>query len=142
MAMLPFCGYNMGEYFGHWLEMRRYLTHLPRFFHVNWFRKDENGEFLWPGFGENMRVIDWIVRRCNGHAAGHETQIGWTPSLEDFNIEGLEGFGEEGFHQAMTFNRSEWKAELVSQAEFFIDLYDHLPKELVFQRELLAARLA
>jgi phosphoenolpyruvate carboxykinase (GTP) len=142
MAMLPFCGYNMGEYFGHWLEMRRYLTHLPRFFHVNWFRKDENGKFLWPGFGENMRVIDWIVRRCNGHAAGHETQIGWTPSLEDFNIEGLEGFGEEGFHKAMTFNRSEWKAELVSQAEFFIDLYDHLPKELVFQRELLAARLA
>jgi phosphoenolpyruvate carboxykinase (GTP) len=142
MAMLPFCGYNMGEYFGHWLEMRRYLTHLPRFFHVNWFRKDENGKFLWPGFGENMRVIDWIVRRCNGHAAGHETQIGWTPSLEDFNIEGLEGFGEEGFHKAMSFNRSEWKAELVSQAEFFIDLYDHLPKELVFQRELLAARLA
>ena len=142
MAMLPFCGYNMGEYFGHWLEMRRYLTHLPRFFHVNWFRKDESGKFLWPGFGENMRVIDWIVRRCNGHAAGHETQIGWTPSLEDFNIEGLEGFGEEGFHKAMSFNRSEWKAELVSQAEFFIDLYDHLPKELVFQRELLAARLA
>ena len=142
MAMLPFCGYNMGEYFGHWLEMRRYLTHLPRFFHVNWFRKDENGKFLWPGFGENMRVIDWIVKRCNGHAAGHETQIGWTPSLEDFNIEGLENFGEEGFHKAMSFNRSEWKAELVSQAEFFIDLYDHLPKELVFQRELLAARLA
>jgi phosphoenolpyruvate carboxykinase (GTP) len=142
MAMLPFCGYNMGEYFGHWLEMRRYLTHLPRFFHVNWFRKDESGKFLWPGFGENMRVIDWIVKRCNGHAAGHETQIGWTPSLEDFNIEGLENFGEEGFHKAMTFNRSEWKAELVSQAEFFIDLYDHLPKELVFQRELLAARLA
>ena len=92
MAMLPFCGYNMGAYFGHWLEMRRYLTNLPRFFHVNWFRKDENGKFLWPGFGENMRVIDWIVRRCNGHAAGHETQIGWTPSLEDFNIEGLEAF--------------------------------------------------
>jgi phosphoenolpyruvate carboxykinase (GTP) len=89
-----------------------------------------------------MRVIDWIVRRCNGHAAGHETQIGWTPSLEDFNIEGLKGFGEEGFDQAMAFNRSEWKAELVSQAEFFIDLYDHLPKELVFQRELLAARWA
>jgi len=142
MAMLPFCGYNMGEYFGHWLEMRRYLTHLPRFFHVNWFRKDENEKFLWPGFGENMRVIDWIVRRCNGHAAGHETQIGWTPSLEDFNIEGLKSFGEKGFHQAMAFNRSEWKAELASQAEFFIDLYDHLPKELVFQRELLAARLA
>jgi phosphoenolpyruvate carboxykinase (GTP) len=142
MAMLPFCGYNMGAYFGHWLEMRRYLTHLPRFFHVNWFRKDEDGKFLWPGFGENMRVIDWIVKRCRGAAAGHETQIGWTPSLEDFNISGLDGFSEKDFEKVMTFNRSEWKTELVSQAEFFIDLYDHLPKELVFQRELLAARLA
>ncbi|MFZ9941746.1 MAG: phosphoenolpyruvate carboxykinase (GTP), partial [Luteolibacter sp.] len=79
MAMLPFCGYNMGSYFGHWLEMRRYLTHLPRFFHVNWFRKNAEDKFLWPGFGENMRVIDWIVKRCNGHAVGHETQIGWIP---------------------------------------------------------------
>jgi phosphoenolpyruvate carboxykinase (GTP) len=142
MAMLPFCGYNMGSYFGHWLEMRRYLTHLPRFFHVNWFRKNADDKFLWPGFGENMRVIDWIVKRCNGHAVGHETQIGWIPSLGDFNIDGLENFGEDGFNEVMAFNRSEWKAELVSQAEFFIDLYDHLPKELVFQRELLAARLA
>jgi phosphoenolpyruvate carboxykinase (GTP) len=122
--------------------MRRYLTHLPRFFHVNWFRKNTEGKFLWPGFGENMRVIDWIVKRCNGHAVGHETQIGWIPSLGDFNIDDLENFGEEGFNEVMAFNRSEWKAELVSQAEFFIDLYDHLPKELVFQRELLAARLA
>ena len=141
MAMLPFCGYNMGEYFGHWLEMRRYLTHLPRFFHVNWFRKDEGGKWLWPGFGENMRVLEWITKRCHGSAAGHETQIGWIPSFEDFNIEGLEDFTEEDFKKVMAFNRSEWKAELVSQGEFFIDLYDHMPKELIFQRELLAARL-
>jgi phosphoenolpyruvate carboxykinase (GTP) len=141
MAMLPFCGYNMGAYFGHWLEMRRYLTHLPRFFHVNWFRKDENGKWLWPGFGENMRVLEWIANRCHGSAAGHETQIGWIPSFEDFNIEGLENFTREDFEKAMAFNRSEWKAELVSQGEFFIDLYDHLPKELIFQRELLAARM-
>jgi phosphoenolpyruvate carboxykinase (GTP) len=141
MAMLPFCGYNMGEYFGHWLEMRRHLTHLPRFFHVNWFRKSEEGKFLWPGFGENMRVIEWIVKRCHGSAAGHETQIGWIPSFDDFNIEGLDGFTEESFDKVMALNRSEWKAELVSQGEFFIDLYDHMPKELIFQRELLAARL-
>ncbi len=141
MAMLPFCGYNMGAYFSHWLEMRRYLTHLPRFFHVNWFRKSEEGKFLWPGFGENMRVLEWIVRRCKGEAAGHETQIGWTPSFEDFNHQGLAGFDEAKFDQCMAFDRKEWKAELVSQAEFFIDLYDHLPKELLFQRELLAARL-
>ncbi|MEX1048598.1 MAG: phosphoenolpyruvate carboxykinase (GTP) [Akkermansiaceae bacterium] len=141
MAMLPFCGYNMGAYFGHWLEMRRYLTHLPRFFHVNWFRKDEEGKFMWPGFGENMRVLEWIVKRCHGAAAGYETQIGWTPAFEDFNIEGLDGFTEESYDKVMHFCRGEWKAELVSQGELFIDLYDHLPKELIFQRELLAARL-
>jgi phosphoenolpyruvate carboxykinase (GTP) len=141
MAMLPFCGYNMGAYFGHWLEMRRYLTHLPRFFHVNWFRKDQEGKFLWPGFGENMRVLEWIVKRCHGAAAGYETQIGWTPAFEDFNIDGLDGFAEADWNKVMSFDRTEWKAELVSQGDLFIDLYDHLPKELIFQRELLAARL-
>jgi phosphoenolpyruvate carboxykinase (GTP) len=141
MAMLPFCGYNMGAYFGHWLEMRRYLTHLPRFFHVNWFRKDEAGKFMWPGFGENMRVLEWIVKRCHGAAAGYETQIGWTPAFEDFNLTGLDGFNEEAYRKVMHFDRAEWKAELISQGELFIDLYDHLPKELIFQRELLAARL-
>jgi len=141
MAMLPFCGYNMGAYFAHWLEMRRYLKHLPRFFHVNWFRKSPEGKYLWPGFGENMRVLEWIVRRCKGEAAGHETQIGWTPSFEDFDVDQLDGFTEKDFHTCMAFDRQEWKNELVSQAEFFIDLYDHLPKELLFQRELLAARL-
>jgi phosphoenolpyruvate carboxykinase (GTP) len=142
MAMLPFCGYNMGAYFGHWLEMRRYLTHLPRFFHVNWFRKDEHGKFLWPGYGENMRVLEWIFKRCRGAAAGHETQIGWTPAFKDFNVDGLEGFTREAYDKVRAFNRAEWKAELVSQSELFIDLYDDLPKELIFQRELLAARLS
>lgn len=142
MAMLPFAGYNMGEYFSHWLEMRRYLTHIPRIFHVNWFRKSAEGKFLWPGFGENMRVLEWIIRRCQGGAVGHETQIGWTPAIQDFNLEGLEKFSPDDFAKVMDFDRAEWKAELISQAELFIDLYDHLPKELVFQRELLAARLS
>lgn len=141
MAMLPFCGYNMGAYFGHWLEMQRYLTHLPRFFHVNWFRKNEEGKYLWPGFGENMRVLEWIVKRCTGGAAGHETQIGWIPDFDDFNTDGLEKFDSAAFDAVMKFDRNEWRAELVSQSELFIDLYDHLPKELIFQRELLAARL-
>jgi len=142
MAMLPFCGYNMGEYFAHWLEMRRHIKDLPRFFHVNWFRKDAQGKWLWPGFGENMRVLEWVVKRCHGSAAGHETQIGWIPKYQDFNTAGLDGFTEEDYDKVMEFNRSEWKAELVSQGEFFMDLYDHMPKELIFQRELLAGRLA
>jgi phosphoenolpyruvate carboxykinase (GTP) len=142
MAMLPFCGYNMGDYFSHWLEMRRYITLLPRFFHVNWFRKDAQGGFLWPGYGDNMRVLEWIVKRCKGEVPGHETQIGWTPAYEDFNVRGLADFTKEAYDKAMAFATEEWKAELVSQGELFINLYDHLPKELVFQRELLAARLS
>lgn len=141
MAMLPFCGYNMGDYFGHWLEMPKYLTHFPRFFNVNWFRKDENGRYLWPGFGDNMRVLEWIVNRCRGRVPGHETRIGWTPIFENFNAEGLEDFGQQEFDAAMRFDRAEWKSELLSQAEFFIEMYDHLPKEIIYQRELLAARL-
>ena len=89
-----------------------------------------------------MRVLEWAVKRCHGAAAGYETQIGWTHAFEDFNITGLEGFTHECYDKAMAFNRAEWKAELVSQSELFIDLYDDLPKELIFQRELLAARLA
>lgn len=142
MAMLPFCGYNMGEYFGHWLDMRRHIKHLPRFFHVNWFRKDENDKFLWPGFGENMRVIEWMLNRCQGHAVGHESQIGWLPYFEDFNTDGLEGFTEADFDACMKFDRDEWRAELAGQAEFFIELYDPMPKELLLQRDLITARLS
>ncbi|MFD0893219.1 phosphoenolpyruvate carboxykinase (GTP) [Luteolibacter ambystomatis] len=142
MAMLPFTGYSMADYFHHWLDMRRHVTHLPRFFHVNWFRKDEDGKFLWPGYGENMRVLEWIVKRCVGQIPGHETQIGWTPEYENFNIEGLESFTRERFEKCMAFKADEWRAEILSQGELFLKLYDYLPKEIVFQRELLAARLA
>ena len=141
MAMLPFCGYNMGDYFQHWIEMRRLVKYLPRMFHVNWFRKSAAGKFLWPGFGENMRVLEWITQRCQGKIAGHETQIGWVPHFDDFNTSGLEGFTEEDFNACMAFNSEEWRAEVVSQGELFIKLYDHLPKELVYQKELLSARL-
>ncbi|NNM30736.1 MAG: phosphoenolpyruvate carboxykinase (GTP) [Akkermansiaceae bacterium] len=142
MAMLPFCGYNMGDYFHHWLDMRSRIKHLPRMFHVNWFRLDEDGKFLWPGFGENMRVLEWIVKRCHGRVAGHETKIGWTPNFNDFNTEGLADFSEDDFDQAMAFNPREWKEEILSQGELFLNLYDHLPKELVYQRELAAGRLS
>lgn len=142
MAMLPFCGYNMGDYFGHWLEMRKHIQRLPRIFHVNWFRKNPNGKFLWPGFRENMRVLEWIVNRCHGRIPGHETPIGWTPDWVDFCVDGLDGFDEAQFDAAMQFSREEWLAEIMSQEEFFLRLYHHMPKELLCQRELLMARMA
>ena len=141
MAMLPFCGYNMGNYFSHWLSMRKKVEHLPRFFHVNWFRLDEEGNFLWPGFSENMRVLEWIISRCHGSVAGHETEIGWTPHYQDFNTDGLKNFTKEDFDKAMAFKPEEWRQEILSQGELFLKLYDQMPKELIYQRELLAARL-
>ena len=142
MAMLPFCGYNMGDYFGHWLEMSQYVTKLPQIFHVNWFRKSADGKFLWPGYGENMRVLEWIVKRCNGQAGANETQVGASPSFDEFNTAGLTGFTQEKFDELMALDNTEWQAEIAGQLEFFNSLGDHLPKELLRQRELLAARMA
>ena len=141
MAMLPFCGYNMGSYFQHWLNMGKKIDKLPKMFHVNWFRLDEDGKFLWPGFGENMRVLEWIVNRCKGRALGHETAIGWVPHAEDFNLEGLDGFTEEDFNKVMAIIPSEWENEVISQAELFLKLHHSMPKELSYQRELLASRV-
>jgi phosphoenolpyruvate carboxykinase (GTP) len=142
MAMLPFCGYNMGDYFAHWLEMRRHVKHMPRVFHVNWFRKSAEGKFLWPGFGDNMRVLKWIVQRCQLGAHAIETSIGWVPEYQDLDMRGLENeITPEKFAEAQKIDQSEWHRELVMQDELFIKLYSQLPKELVFQRELLIARL-
>lgn len=142
MAMLPFCGYNMGDYLGHWLEMRKNIKRLPRIFHVNWFRKNTNGKFLWPGFRENLRVLEWIVLRCQGKIAGHETPIGWIPDWKSFSTEGLDGFNRELFDEAMSFRNEEWLAEITSQNDFFLRLYHSMPKELMCQRELFMARMA
>jgi phosphoenolpyruvate carboxykinase (GTP) len=141
MAMLPFCGYNMGEYFHHWLFMRKLIKYPPRVFHVNWFRKDAKGEFLWPGYGENMRVLKWVVDRCNGQANANETPLGWVPGAASFDLGGLEGYTREKLEQAQTINYEDWRRELLQQDELFMRLYSHLPKELIFQRELLVARL-
>ncbi len=142
MAMLPFCGYNMGDYFSHWLEMRRHVKHLPRVFHVNWFRKGDHGKFLWPGYGENMRVLKWIVQRCQLGAHAIETSIGWVPEYQDLDMRGLEHeMPPEKFAEVQKIDTSEWHHELVMQDELFIKLYSDLPKELVFQRELLISRL-
>jgi len=140
MAMLPFCGYNMGSYFNHWLGIRRELTDPPRIFHVNWFRKDAEGKFLWPGFGENFRVLKWIIDRTHGRALARETQIGWMPRYREFDWTGMD-YPPEQFDQCMKFDRAEWQRELISQTELFLTLADRLPKELIFQRELLISRL-
>jgi phosphoenolpyruvate carboxykinase (GTP) len=141
MAMLPFCGYNMGDYFRHWLAMRKGIHSVPRIFHVNWFRKDERGEFLWPGYGENMRVLKWIVDRCHGRADANETPLGWVPGPNSFDLEGMPAGAPERLAKAQTINLDEWRRELLSQDELFMKIYPHLPKEMVFQRELLVSRL-
>jgi len=142
MAMLPFCGYNMGDYFAHWLEIRRLVKYVPRIFHVNWFRKSPEGKFLWPGFGDNMRVLKWIVQRCQLGAHALETSVGWIPEYKDLDMKGLEEkITPEAFEQLQAIDPSEWHRELLLQDELFMKLYSHLPKELIFQRELLISRL-
>ncbi len=141
MAMLPFCGYNMGDYFKHWLNMRKNIKYPPRIFHVNWFRKGEDGEYLWPGFGENMRVLKWIIDRCHGSAHANETPLGWVPDAGDLDLNGMDHFSPEQFEAAQILEQDGWKREVLQQDELFMKLYSHLPKELIFQRELLVARL-
>src|SRR6185436_4573222 len=141
MAMLPFCGYNMGDYFRHWLRMRRHMELVPRIFHVNWFRKDEAGNIAWPGFGENMRVLKWIVDRCRGRCRAHETVLGWMPFTNDFELEGLQNFAREDFAKIQRIEPAEWKKELTLQDELFINLNATMPKELTYHRELLMSRL-
>ena len=140
MAMLPFCGYHMGDYFRHWIQMQRKLKVTPRIFHVNWFRKDEHGKFLWPGFGENMRVLKWVVDRVRGRALALETPIGWTPYYSDMDWDGLE-FPEAKFDQLQQVDRNDWKDEVIGHEKLFISLHDHLPSEMIFERELLICRL-
>jgi len=141
MAMLPFCGYNMGEYFRHWIQIRKELKYPPRIFNVNWFRRDKDGHFLWPGYGENMRVLKWIVDRCRGRADANETPLGWVPDAHSFDLGGMDDFDSARLEAAQTINYEDWRREVLMQDELFFRLYSHLPKELIFQRELLVARL-
>jgi phosphoenolpyruvate carboxykinase (GTP) len=140
MAMLPFCGYHMGDYFRHWIKMRRQLSETPRIFHVNWFRKDADGKFIWPGFSENMRVLKWIVDRSHGRAVGQESPIGWVPHYEDIEWKGLD-FPREKFDELQAFDHKAWRAEVIGHEELFIDLHDHLPPEIIYERELLICRI-
>jgi phosphoenolpyruvate carboxykinase (GTP) len=140
MAMLPFCGYHMGDYFRHWLRMQRALTVTPRVFHVNWFRKDAEGRYLWPGFSENMRVLKWVVDRVHGRAQGKETPIGWTPHYEDINWTGM-AMSRQRFAELQQVDRAAWRQEVMGHEELFLALHDHLPPEMIYERELLICRL-
>ena len=140
-AMLPFCGYHIGDYFDHWLETGMRLPGPPRIFCVNWFRKDENGKFLWPGYGDNMRVLQWIIERCEGTTGAVESPLGWMPTEDQIEWGGLDQSVRNNFRQAMRLDREDWVRELLLHEELFIKLYDRLPKEFVLRRELLLAAL-
>jgi len=136
-AMLPFCGYNMADYFNHWLKMGRAVANPPRIFGVNWFRKGPDGKFIWPGFGENMRVLKWIVERCLGRAHAAESPLGWVPGYKDLEWKGLEEISADKFHILMSLDGEAWKQELASHSEFFDKLKERLPRELAARRERL-----
>jgi phosphoenolpyruvate carboxykinase (GTP) len=140
-AMLPFVGYHMADYFNHWLNFGRQLPNPPRIFSVNWFRRDAEGNFLWPGFGENMRILKWVVERAHGHAVSIESPIGWMPRYEDLDWSGMETFTREQFNELMAIDRAAWQREILAHEELFMKLYDRLPKELLFIRELILSSL-
>ncbi len=140
MAMLPFCGYNMADYFSHWLNIDRQVPNPPRIFRVNWFRKGDDGKFLWPGFGENMRVLKWIVDRVHGRGFGIESPMGWMPRHEDLEWNGLD-YPSDTFYDLMSIGRKAGSAEAHAHEEQFELFFDRLPKEFIFERELLRSRL-
>jgi phosphoenolpyruvate carboxykinase (GTP) len=140
-AMLPFMGYHIGDYVNHWLQFGRDLRNAPRIFSVNWFRKDENGQFLWPGYGQNMRVLKWIVGRIRGQVSAVESPLGWRPRYGDMDWRGMENFTKEDFDRVMIIDREQGKKELLGHEELFEQVYDKLPKEFFFMRELLLSAL-
>jgi phosphoenolpyruvate carboxykinase (GTP) len=140
MAMLPFIGYNIRDYLVHWFRMRKQMNDCPRIFHVNWFRRDDHGKFLWPGFGENMRVLKWIIDRCNGKAYAVEKTLGWMPRIADIDTDGL-NLDLKGLEAVQDVDDESVKKELLSQEELFLKMAGDLPKEMIFQRELLISRL-
>jgi phosphoenolpyruvate carboxykinase (GTP) len=139
MAMLPFCGYNIGQYFQHWLDIGKRLTNAPLIFNVNWFRKGVKGQFLWPGFGENMRVLKWIIDRCEGTGAALKSPIGWLPSPHHLDLAELE-IDHKCVAEILGIDHEEWQKEFAEHKEFFDSLSGVVPEELLQQREQLAER--
>jgi phosphoenolpyruvate carboxykinase (GTP) len=141
MAMLPFCGYNMADYWSHWLKLGNSLKHPPKIFRVNWFRKDEDGGFAWPGFGENMRVLNWIVDRVNGSGEAVESPFGYMPKYQDINWQGLDDFASDTFEQIMDVDREAGKKEVEDLKGYFETFEDRLPAEMEIQRQAFSERL-
>ena len=141
MAMRPFVGYNMGDYFKHWIEMGEKITNKPKIFNVNWFRTDDDGNFIWPGFGENMRVLDWILARCEGKVDAKETPIGYVPYAKDINIEGLDGITEKTVEDLLSVDKESWVKETEGIESFYGELGDRVPKELYSELEKLKENL-
>ena len=140
MAMLPFCGYNMADYFRHWLEMGKRMIRAPKIFHVNWFRTDSRGRFLWPGFSENLRVIEWILDRCNGKVGAVQTPIGYVPYAPDIDLSGIK-IDDATMKKLLTVNKGGWIQELKDIKKFFAGFKKDLPQELQQEYEELARRL-
>jgi phosphoenolpyruvate carboxykinase (GTP) len=140
MAMLPFCGYNMADYFGHWLDMGKKIPHPPKIFHVNWFRRGSDGKFLWPGYGENVRVLKWILERVKGHGSARETPIGYVPGPEGLTLDGLQ-ISPEALHELLHVNPDSWQTEMDDSCQFFERFGDRLPREMHEEHERLSRRL-
>jgi phosphoenolpyruvate carboxykinase (GTP) len=141
MAMLPFCGYNMADYFGHWLAMGSRIPNPPAIFHVNWFRKDADGNFLWPGFGENIRVLMWILDRVRGRGKAVETPIGFVPAADGLEMDGLR-LPAGTMQELLSIDRDAWSKELRDQRTFFEQFGDRLPNEMRQEHEKVAQRLS
>jgi phosphoenolpyruvate carboxykinase (GTP) len=140
MAMLPFCGYDMGEYFAHWLAMGKKITKAPKIFHVNWFRTDNDGNFIWPGFGDNLRVLHWILERCEDKVDAVETAIGFVPKAEDINIEGLD-ISIDTIRELLSVDKEHWLEDLDSIKQFYTKIGDTIPAELKEELAKLEANL-
>ena len=142
MAMLPFCGYNMADYWAHWLRIgARAGGQLPKLYNVNWFRKSEGGDFLWPGFGENGRVLKWIFERCERTAKAQETPIGNLPADGEIDLSGLDGVSREDLAELLRVDIDGWRAEVAGVREYYAEFGDHTPGELFEQLDALEARL-
>ena len=141
MAMRPFGGYDMGDYFAHWLNMGKKIPNAPKIFHVNWFRTDAEGHFIWPGFGDNMRVLMWILARCAGEVDAVETPIGFIPKAEDINIEGLDGITVDTIRDLLSIDNESWLEDVENIKAFYKQVGDRVPAELYDELAILEANL-